>query len=1454
MKLLKLFILIAILLCGHPVPAANMAQFRKPNLDISTYRRSFTTDEPIVVRLSAYNESGVSISVYRLDLEALVPSSDALGNLGPRIAALDLERMTRVRTFPHGLGKVYPDTWTEQEVAVPHLPPGIYLLSARGAGVEKRTWIMVTDVSLVAKRSRQELLVFATDARSGKPIPSLALTTLDSHGRRTHGATDGDGLWRSPLPQDTGGVWVTGTLGGSPANVLTGGEAAPDPFSIVTYTDRPVYRPGHTVQFKTIIRSREDAVAPGGFVYHPYAGKPAIVEIRDATDALVSRKRLQTNAYGSLADSLQLASEPTLGTWHIVTVIGDHRTYADFSVEDYRKPEFTGDVTFDRAHYFNGDTITARIGAKYYFGQPVTGAHVQYTVSFSASPQVGQDGSRGTEPDFTGDAETDRRGEVIVTIPTKRIPVDRNVTVAATVTDLSRRSQSCSESTTIAAGRFQLSMSCDRELYRPGETIALTAHARDYDDHPVSTKVRVEFTEILRDRQHRSFRETTTRDVTTSSRGDATATFRARRPNDLAVAVEAYDQDGDKIRTESDIWVVGDDYPDYNFPTLRLVADKGEYRPGDTATLMLNTNLVTPPGTPEPVMPKGQKPPRRYGQAWALITVEGERLYKHFLLPLKSRSTTFQVPVDALYFPSISIDATIVQEKHIYEEQARLSVRRDEPDLKVTVTPDREHYRPGDPASYTITTRDWQGRPVPAEVSLGVVDASIYAVQPDATPALRSVFYGGQEVRIDTSFSFAAQYSGGAYQTVPAPSGNGQAQGSVRLRRQFADTALWSPFVTTDASGTAKVSLDLPDNLTAWRATARGITLGTQVGEAMHDVTSSLPLMARLALPRFYVAGDKTVVSAVVQNATKEDRTINVHLVTEGITLDGSPDRTLTLTAGEQKRLDWTATVGSGPTALVRVSASGGGDAKDAMETTLPVEPDGLKMADARNGVLRDDGDTFRQSLDTLPHDATVTLTLSPTLASSLLGSLKDLTEYPYGCAEQTMSGFLPDVIVARTLHKLGDKRTVVPNLDGWVSLGIQKLYRYQHADGGWHWWEDDQSDPEMTAYVLWGLAQAQGAGYTVDDQRLARGAAAVLRFLSDEKDESTRAEYLVAITAVNPNAAEMPLRDLYAHRSRLDRFGKASLVLALRQAGGKMTPLAANVADELKGGLKRHGGLAWWPSEEGGYSWHADDVFVTAHTLRAVLAADPNWDGAPDVAAWLMAQRQGNSWESTRTSAEAVYALAEYLGRTNELHPNYDAEITLDGAPLKTVHVTSASLSASTIVLTPAQIAGHHEIAVRKTDAGVLYAEAMTRYTLPPDQAKPLDRGVAVHRHYTVTADDPSQAGTVSTRSDIAVEVDLQSDGQYPYVMLEEPIPAGCEIAPDDEGWQSGGTYFRREARDNKVVFFFDTLPKGQTTVTYHLHTETPGSYRILPSIAQLVYHPEVRGNTGLARTNIAE
>src|SRR5512136_3044194 len=104
------------------------------------------------------------------------------------------------------------------------------------------------------------------------------------------------------------------------------------------------------------------------------------------------------------------------------------------------------------------------------------------------------------------------------------------------------------------------------------------------------------------------------------------------------------------------------------------------------------------------------------------------------------------------------------------------------------------------------------------------------------------------------------------------------------------------------------------------------------------------------------------------------------------------------------------------------------------------------------------------------------------------------------------MSRVLPTVAVGRAFYQLGiGNLTLQADLPPKVDAGLQKLYGFQHNDGGWGWWYDDTTHDYQTAWVVFGLAVTQQAGYEVDPQVIKRGADWLSSHL-DGMDPRTRA------------------------------------------------------------------------------------------------------------------------------------------------------------------------------------------------------------------------------------------------------------------------------------------------------------------------------------------------------------
>ncbi|MFO7525006.1 MAG: alpha-2-macroglobulin family protein, partial [Ignavibacteriaceae bacterium] len=94
----------------------------------------------------------------------------------------------------------------------------------------------------------------------------------------------------------------------------------------------------------------------------------------------------------------------------------------------------------------------------------------------------------------------------------------------------------------------------------------------------------------------------------------------------------------------------------------------------------------------------------------------------------------------------------------------------------------------------------------------------------------------------------------------------------AEVRSNFVDAVIWKAHIVTNAKGEASVEFDIPDNLTTWRATARGVTKTTEVGQQISKVISRKDLLIRMEVPRFFRMNDELVISTIVHNYLSEKK------------------------------------------------------------------------------------------------------------------------------------------------------------------------------------------------------------------------------------------------------------------------------------------------------------------------------------------------------------------------------------------------------------------------------------------------------------------------------------------------------------------------------------------------------------------------------------------------------
>ena len=1521
---------------------------------------SFNAYSDTLIYVSYRNVSRLDLELYRLSPESFMNLSgfggwDAWETFRPSRGDLVKSWSQEVHP-PRNQNQLEPFNLTDAEGRP--LAPGLYYLQLRAPEVSQdlsyyqRFMFVRSKVNLTMKQSHTEALIWATDLATGRPASGLPVAFYTGPGTvAANGSTDANGLYLV-TGMRTKEMWnaffaMTGQPGEDTfAIAYNGWEQGISPWEFgldaeywsskaraYAYTDRPIYRPGQTVYFKGIVRADDDA-------HYSLPDIQAIhVRVTDTEGKELYSKDLPLNDMGTFHDELVLDDEASLGNYFVEVQDPNLNLYAgtSFLVAEYKKPEYQVSVITDRDAYLSGDSINVTSESTYYFGGPVADAKVHWSAlsgdywftyqcplgescpwyswtDYEWSGYIGEQFGSYGRLIAEGDAQTDRQGRVTFQVPAELDQAGRSqqFTIEASVTDLNGQQVSNRTAAVVHQGEFYVGLAARGYVAEVGHEETIDLITAGWESQPVA---RVPLTVIFMEHRWYSVRQkdesggyfwnwtaedipvmTTT--VTTGEGGKAVATFTPPKAGTYRVRAIGRDSREHEIRSSTYFWVWGGSelvsWRQESNNRITLIADKREYQVGDVAKVLIPSPYNTP--------------------VQALVTYERGHIMTTQVVGLEGNSEVLRIPITEEYVPNVFVSVVIVQGSAQAPDglatfkmgEIRLPVSLDSKKLTIALTPDRdmqkgEHYKPREKATYNVLVTDHEGKPVEAELSLRLADLAVLALADEQGPTLLASFWSNRGLGVRTSTPLVVAMEKFNRDLEPGKKGGGGGEGEGEgglVRTRFADTAFWDPVVRTDREGKAQVQVDLPDNLTTWRMQARGVTAGTLVGQANVDVLSTLDLLLRPVLPRFFVVGDKAQIATIVHNNTPGPLDVQVNLTIEGLSLSGPSSQQVTVPAGDKARVVWPVTALPGDQVRVRMEARAG-ERYDGWEGTMPVYRYSTPEVIATAGRLSEAG--VRQELVQLPpvFDPTqgeLTVQLDGSLTAATKDALAYLEHYPYECVEQLVSRFLPNAVTYRVLKEMGLARPELEQkLTEMIGTTLQRLYAEQHYDGGWGWWLVDKSAPYLTAYVLQGMLEAHRAGFVVDESAMARGASYLRNNLPSvsglkEHDEANRLAYMLYVLAdynttfKQPAGGELGLAiRLFERRNLLDHYGQATLAMALgllepSEPARVKTLLADLVGDAIVSATGTH-----WEEEEPDYRNMNTDIRSTAIVVWAMSRLDPKSALLPNAVRWLMAARKDEGrWSTTQDTAWSLLALVEYMRASGELEGDFSYTVSLNGEPLGSGDVTKARIEeGQRLRVEIAQLLaeeGNRLVIERlapkegQTGKGQLYYAAYLRYYLPVEQVKALDRGIIVARQYTPVDDPDRYVDSAKVGDVIRVKLTIVVPDDLYYVVVEDPLPAGCEgvdlslkttsvvgeqpvlrkdmTAEEQDYWYRwngwGWWWFSHtEMRDEKIALFATYLPQGTYEYTYLMRASVPGEYLVMPSVASEMYFPEVFGRS---------
>ncbi len=1664
-------------------PYANQARARLDRLKEKELElrmdRVVGSGEEKTIRVRTRNIESLDVRVYRLDLEEYFRRKGTTAG----VENLQLEVVKPDKTATWKVDPYQPYAMLEASRIVPVQEKGAYVIVAGDEDLTATVLFLVSDLEIVTKMTAgRDLFVWAFDRDGQQPVAGARVVTASpgKHpGARDVGATGEDGVLheRNDRHHDGESVLVVSDAGFAVSG-FGKGPAVVEGFrsKAYVYTDRPIYRPGQEVSWRGLfLRAR------GGGYEAPHATK-ATMRVRDARGQALFEREVSSSAFGAFAGTFTVDGGAPLGIWKVELTVPREGTWmGEFEVQEFHKPELTVEVAPERAVYLTGETVETLASVRYAFGGPVANAPLQFAVyrtpaTFAPSDPDDYAWYVKSERDRTetrrsvgggtlvarGEVRTGSDGDARIRFDAADLDEDSMYRIRVAVQDVTRRWVYDEGRIPVTRRDHMAAVRTDRKVYRPKQDLRAEIRTMDALENPVARSGEVVLLEVqssavpslvLRGGPGgRGGRAVPVREeevpvasypLSTGKDGRAELKLQLPSPGRWRIRWRATDGRGGLVTASTDVEASGE--TEDASKHARLVAARSVVTEGEAAEVLLRSPVV------------GVK---------ALLTYEAAGVLEYRFLDVRGTSTMLGLPVTARDAPNVFFKVAIPGDGELLEAETEVVVLRY---LGVEVEAPRTA-KPGEMVAVTVKTTDAAGRPTPAEVSVALIDETLYALAPDRAPQIRPYFYdhrrtnavqtasslgfeaagttrptnkdlladeavrsgdagraiaraalqgardaldrgdvasaavlavrateadpasfearrlleelgdmqgrqgevarkaladlgathandarialrekmedlkkmnepadaapamsdrleadneGGWEESVgeggvsDAPFEGASTNgaiglgggAGGSFRgrgggrVARAQGGGGKAWAATKLpsrvaselygnpsgwvdkaakafgfdvgievetRERFEDTAFWKPHLVTGEDGRGEVEVELPDNLTTWRAVVRGVSASALVGEGRGRITARKDLHVRIDAPRFLVQSDEVTVPVAVHNDTGEKQDVVVGVEADGVTLGGQ-DETLTLDAGGIGVSDRDAASEMSGRVRFQATAVAGG-LSDRTSVAFPALPRGLHVVEGATGVVDVHRGEVQESMLQVPDGAIpgatqLALVVYPGVDSQILDALLSLDLFPYGCIEQTVHRFLPAIEARAALLAAGSPEAArLDQLQEAIRRGAIRLRNLQNQDGSFGWFGAGQGDVAMTAYALTGLDGARRAGVEDLDAAIDKAIFALAKLLrSGGADEDRRALGHLALARVGRIDAESWATTFRRRNDDLSTSGLAWMAMAatrLHRSFDEDELVRLILARRLEEGTTTH-----WKGARGD-CFVGSDREATGLAVRALIEAKAPGPHAERGLQWLLANPVKGGFGTTKETAAFVGAASAWV----ELHgaQGYGGtiQLLLDGAPVRTITVGPKGLAASDrrflVPEAAAWTAGRHRVGFRLDGQGSLRWAARLDAVVASDDLPADQQGLAVERTYLRQEEAPVEGqpapfkpgydvlrpaarprlearelDVVNAGDRVLVRIALEADRDLDYVMVEDPLPAGFQVL--DETTEGPITW--SEHRDDRQVFFLAQVPKGPVVIRYVLQAVHWGRFTALGTTASPMYLPQVHG-----------
>lgn len=1358
---------------------------------------------------------------------------------------------------------------------------GLYVITVASADhrwVQSSKILNLSDIGLIVKEDKDNVYVWANGISDAKPMSDVRVSFISSNNQRLYQATtDRNGLCvfsnRNQLTpgfrmgmvtakknDEFSAIWLNQSSVETSRFDVGGRMPNATGLNAMIYAERNIYRPGEVAHVSTIVRD-ESWNAPGEI--------PVKLKLTMPNGKEFATMRKILNREGSTETLYPIPHTALTGTYTLDVLSGNDvllNSYA-ISVEDFVPDRIKSDLKIGKETYRPGETVTALLQANNLFGTPAMNRNYEAELNLK---KVAFTSKAFPDYDFTirkdfyespqlHEGKTNEQGSARETFSLSEDLKDNGQlkgTIMATVFDETGRPVHRFASFDVFTQPYFIGIKNDYDYISTRSVVKVPLVALTPDGKPASNVTAQ--VELVKKEWHTAIEQTgdhyryvskkeekvMARQALTIGGSGAAYSFTPQLSGEYEVRVSLPHSLSYVSKT---FYAWGYDDSQYtsfevnNEGQVDIKPDKDKYRQGEDMKFLFTTPF----------------------DGRMLVTIERDKVIEHRFLNTQDKSASLSLKAGDWAVPNIYVTATLFRpmgngvEIPLTVAHGFRNVTVENPKDKLPVQVSLA------PKSRSKTKQTITVKTAPhAFVTIAAVDEGILQVKNYETPDPYKYFY--QKVALATnSYDIYPLLLPEIKSTLSSTGGDAAAdEMASRVNPLFVNriknVSFWSGIVQADGNGNVRYDIDIPQFSGDIRAMVVAYK-GRAFGGADQHMKVADPVVVSVGLPRVLSPKDQVLVPVTLSNTTGSAMNVTATIQTNGpLAVSGAMSNRVSIPANREARVVFNVaaqnTIGAGK---ITVQVNNGKETF-TNETDIAVRPPAsLQKITGSGQVNAGQAANILARANLIPSSIKGKLVFSKSPLVPFTKTLDFLLQYPYGCAEQTISTAFPQLYFTDLVKIMSGYNADATQPRYNVQEAINKIQGQQLSNGALSYWPGAGMGQESWWSSVYGahfLLEAKKAGYEVNSRtldnllsylrfKLQKRSTEILYYNQHLKKEIAAKEitYSLYVLALAGQPQPATMNYYKGNPNMLSIDGKYLLAAAYtlggqpRQAREVMPPAFGNERSNQQFG--------------GSFYSYIRDMAIS---LNALLDVDP---GNPQVAMLsrtLSQAMQQQRYLNTQESAWGILALGKLARISNATQGT--ATLTAGGKTL-----AQSKGDAQTVDI---RAYANQTLKLAVSGKGAFYYFWELSGISPDGSITEEDSYLRVRRQYFDRSGNPIDGTTFRQNQLIVVRLTLQSSwqGDVENVVVTDMLPAGFEIENTRLNEMPGMDWIKNEAIPDYLDYRDDRLNLFTTATTapkefyYMVRAVSPGVFQLGPVQADAMYNGAFHSYWGRGVARVVE